>query len=136
MTVNDSGEGVELIQAKKFDHRITPIGAFLRKYSLDELPQIFNVLNGSMSFVGPRPHAVTHNRYYRKMIVGYMQRHKTKPGITGLAQVNDLRGETKTLKEMKKRINFDLEYINNWSIFLDIKILFKTLFKFKSKNAF
>ena len=136
MSVNDSGEGTKLVQAKKHDQRITAIGSFLRSYSLDELPQIFNVLNGTMSFVGPRPHAVTHNSYYRKKIMGYMQRHKTKPGITGLAQVNDFRGETKTLEDMQKRINSDLEYINNWSIFLDLKILFKTLFKFNSKRAY
>ena len=136
MWVNESGDKLDLKQATKSDKRITYIGHFLRSYSLDELPQLFNVLNGSMSLVGPRPHAVTHNNFYRKQIKGYMQRHRLKPGITGLAQIKGLRGETKTIKEMRDRINIDLEYINNWSILLDLKILFKTIFLFKSKSAY
>ncbi len=103
------------------------MGAFLRKTSLDELPQLLNVLQGKMSLVGPRPHAVAHNELYRKLINGYMIRHKVRPGITGLAQVNGLRGETETLEKMSERVRYDLEYLRHWSPWLDIKILFKTL---------
>jgi len=110
---------------------------FLRRYSLDELPQLFNVLTGSMSLIGPRPHAVEHNEYYRDKIDGYMSRHKVRPGMTGLAQVNGLRGETKELKAMEKRIRYDLEYIQNWSILLDLEILGRTLVEvFKNRNVY
>ncbi len=125
MRTCDNGPMVK--QATKDDPRITPIGAFLRKTSLDELPQLFNVINGSMSLVGPRPHATAHNEEYRRQIQGYMLRHKVKPGITGLAQVSGCRGETDTLDKMERRIEFDHQYIRGWSLWLDIKILFKTL---------
>ncbi|MEA1989577.1 MAG: sugar transferase, partial [Pseudomonadota bacterium] len=135
MTVMDNGGKVE--QAKKNDARITPFGGFLRRTSLDELPQFINVLGGSMSIVGPRPHAVSHNEEYRKQIQGYMLRHKIKPGITGLAQVNGFRGETDTLEKMEGRIRYDLQYIRNWSLMLDLKIIFMTVFKgFVHKNAY
>ncbi|WP_431889100.1 undecaprenyl-phosphate glucose phosphotransferase [Pectobacterium colocasium] len=127
MTVMDNGD--RIIQAKKGDARITPLGAFLRKTSLDELPQFFNVLAGDMSIVGPRPHAVAHNEQYRKLIKGYMLRHKVKPGVTGWAQINGWRGETDTLEKMEKRIEFDLYYIQNWSIWMDVKIIIMTIFK-------
>jgi len=127
MTVTENGHVVK--QATKNDSRITPFGAFLRKTSLDELPQFFNVLQGHMSVVGPRPHAVAHNEEYRKQIQGYMLRHKVKPGITGQAQVNGCRGETETLDKMEARIHHDLEYIKKWSLWLDIKIVVKTIIK-------
>lgn len=116
----------EVKQATKNDSRITPVGAFIRKTSIDELPQLFNVLFGDMSLVGPRPHAVQHNDYYSGKIQAYMTRHKVKPGMTGWAQVNGSRGETETLEKMKKRLEYDLEYINTWSIWLDVQILLKT----------
>lgn len=125
MTVCEDGPQVK--QAQRDDSRFTKIGAFLRRTSLDELPQFFNVLQGSMSIVGPRPHAVAHNELYRTMIKGYMIRHKAKPGITGWAQVNGWRGETDTLDKMKKRIEYDLEYLRNWSLRLDLYIIFKTI---------
>lgn len=126
-----------VVQATKNDTRITPVGSFLRRTSLDELPQFFNVLVGDMSVVGPRPHAVAHNEEYRKSIDYYMLRHKVRPGITGWAQINGWRGETDTLEKMQKRIEFDLEYIRNWSLMLDIKIIFLTVFKgFINKNAY
>ncbi|MFM2275284.1 MAG: hypothetical protein RL211_1156 [Pseudomonadota bacterium] len=125
MTVTEDGNAIT--QAKKNDSRITPLGAFLRKTSLDELPQFINVLQGRMSIVGPRPHAVAHNEMYRKLIKGYMVRHKVKPGITGWAQVNGFRGETDTLDKMQGRIDFDLEYLRNWSLQLDLYIIFKTV---------
>lgn len=125
MTVCEDGETVQ--QAQKNDRRVTPVGAFLRKTSLDELPQFFNVLQGRMSIVGPRPHAVAHNELYRKMIKGYMVRHKVKPGITGWAQVNGWRGETDTLDKMKHRIDYDLAYLQNWSLRLDLYIILKTI---------
>jgi putative colanic acid biosynthesis UDP-glucose lipid carrier transferase len=105
---------------------VTPFGAFLRRTSLDELPQFLNVLQGRMSVVGPRPHAVAHNEMYRKLIKGYMLRHKVKPGITGWAQVNGLRGETETVEKMKARIDYDLDYLRNWSLQLDTYIVAKT----------
>ena len=124
-------------QAKKNDPRITPLGKFLRRTSLDEFPQLVNVLQGRMSLVGPRPHAVAHNEQYRKLIHGYMLRHKVKPGITGWAQVNGWRGETDTLDKMEKRIEYDLEYIRNWSFWLDLKIIWLTFFRgFLGKNAY
>jgi putative colanic acid biosynthesis UDP-glucose lipid carrier transferase len=126
MIVHDEEEQVS--QAKKGDARLTVIGAFLRKTSIDELPQFFNVLQGRMSIVGPRPHAISHNEEYRRLISGYMIRHKVKPGITGLAQVSGCRGETETLGKMQRRIEFDLEYLRNWSVWLDVKIIFKTVY--------
>lgn len=124
-------------QATRNDPRITRFGAFLRKTSLDELPQFFNVLQGTMSIVGPRPHAVAHNEQYRVLVENYMIRHKVKPGITGLAQIHGFRGETDTIDKMEKRIQYDLEYIQSWSLLLDIKIVFLTFFRgFVGKNAF
>ncbi|MDY7578255.1 undecaprenyl-phosphate glucose phosphotransferase [Herbaspirillum sp. RTI4] len=126
-----------LHQATVGDARVTAFGRFLRKSSLDELPQFFNVLGGSMSMVGPRPHAVQHNELYRKQIKGYMLRHKVKPGITGWAQVNGLRGETDTLDKMERRIRYDLHYINNWSIGLDFRIIFMTVgVLFRDRHAY
>ena len=127
MTVSENGG--QVTQASKNDARITKFGGFLRKTSLDELPQFFNVLGGKMSIVGPRPHAVAHNEFYRDQIHGYMLRHKVKPGITGWAQINGFRGETKDLSAMEGRIKFDLDYIHNWSHWLDIKIIILTFFK-------
>lgn len=135
MTVCENGDQIK--QATRSDSRVTPLGAFLRKTSLDELPQFFNVLRGTMSVVGPRPHAIAHNEYYRKQIQGYMLRHKVKPGITGQAQVNGCRGETDTLDKMEARIHHDLEYLKQWSLWLDIKIVILTVFKgFASKQAY
>jgi putative colanic acid biosynthesis UDP-glucose lipid carrier transferase len=125
MTVTEDSGPIR--QATKDDVRITPIGGFLRRTSLDELPQLINVLQGRMSLVGPRPHAVAHNELYRKLIKGYMVRHKVPPGITGLAQVHGLRGETSSIEQMEARVQYDLEYLRNWSVLLDLKILFKTL---------
>jgi putative colanic acid biosynthesis UDP-glucose lipid carrier transferase len=119
-------DGGEVTQATRSDPRTTRLGRFLRRYSLDELPQLVNVLQGRMSLVGPRPHAVAHNEMYRKLIKGYMVRHKVRPGITGLAQVNGLRGETRTVEQMEARVRYDLEYLRNWSIGLDLQILAKT----------
>ncbi|ASL26027.1 undecaprenyl-phosphate glucose phosphotransferase [Azotobacter chroococcum] len=130
-------ESGEVTQATRQDARITRLGAFLRRTSLDELPQFFNVLQGRMSIVGPRPHALAHNEYYKDLVESYMQRHKVKPGITGWAQVSGYRGETDTLEKMQKRVEFDLWYIDNWSLWLDLKIIFLTVFKgFVNKNAY
>ncbi|AOS97223.1 UDP-glucose:undecaprenyl-phosphate glucose-1-phosphate transferase [Microbulbifer aggregans] len=135
MSTQDNGEIV--VQACKNDRRVTPIGRFLRKTSLDELPQFINVLQGSMSVVGPRPHAVAHNEQYRKCVSGYMLRHKVKPGITGWAQINGWRGETDTIEKMEKRVEYDLQYIRHWSLLLDVKILFATIMiGFINKNAY
>ena len=135
MGVCENGDTVT--QATKNDPRVTPIGAILRRTSLDEIPQLFNVLAGSMSLVGPRPHANAHNEHYRSLIPGYMLRHKVKPGITGWAQVNGWRGETDTLEKMEKRIECDHQYIRQWSLGLDIEILFRTvLVVFSRKNAY
>ncbi len=135
MTVCENGSDVK--QATKNDPRIKPYGAFLRKYSLDELPQFINVLQGCMSIVGPRPHAVAHNEFYRKEINQYMLRHKVKPGISGLAQVSGCRGETDALEKMERRVAYDLRYIQNWSLLLDIKIIFLTFFQvFKDPDAY
>lgn len=123
-------------QATKGDPRITPVGNFMRKTSIDELPQLFNVLEGSMSLVGPRPHEVSHNEYYSDKVRAYLTRHRIKPGMTGLAQIKGLRGETGTLDLMSRRVELDLEYICNWSPLLDIKILFLTPFSLFSKNAY
>jgi putative colanic acid biosynthesis UDP-glucose lipid carrier transferase len=131
--------GPELVvpQAQRNDPRVTRVGRFLRRTSLDELPQLLNVLKGSMSLVGPRPHALAHNAQYAALIGGYMERHRVQPGITGWAQVNGHRGETDTLEKMQHRIDYDLAYIENWSLLLDVKILFMTiLFSFSSRNAY
>ncbi len=120
-------DGAQVRQATRDDGRITPFGRFLRRSSLDELPQFINVLQGRMSVVGPRPHAVAHNETYRKLINGYMVRHKVKPGITGWAQVNGLRGETDTIEKMRERIEYDLAYLRNWSVRLDLQIILKTV---------
>jgi putative colanic acid biosynthesis UDP-glucose lipid carrier transferase len=125
MTVCEDGAVVTQATAK--DHRVTAIGRFIRRTSLDELPQLFNVLQGTMSLVGPRPHAVAHNEKYRRLINGYMIRHKVRPGITGLAQINGLRGETEIVEKMAARVRYDLEYLRNWSPWLDLRILFKSL---------
>ncbi|QID16757.1 undecaprenyl-phosphate glucose phosphotransferase [Nitrogeniibacter mangrovi] len=135
MTTCDDGQVVK--QATRGDSRITPFGAFIRKTSIDELPQFVNVLQGRMSIVGPRPHAVAHNETYRKIIKGYMVRHKVKPGITGWAQVNGYRGETETVDKMEKRIEYDLEYLRNWSLGMDLWIVIKTaLLMVKDSRAY
>jgi putative colanic acid biosynthesis UDP-glucose lipid carrier transferase len=135
MSVSDNG--VTVTQAQRSDPRVTPFGAFLRRTSLDELPQFINVLLGDMSVVGPRPHAVAHNEQYRGLIPGYMLRHKVKPGITGWAQINGWRGETDTLDKMQRRVECDLEYMRNWSLWFDLKIVALTVVKgFTSKNAY
>lgn len=135
MTVSEDADVVR--QATRGDARITKVGAFLRKYSLDELPQFINVLQGRMSVVGPRPHAVAHNEEYRPLIKGYMVRHKVNPGITGLAQVQGFRGETTTVEEMKNRVDCDLEYLRNWSLALDLKIIARTVnIMFTDKMAY
>ena len=124
MTVLEDGGSI--VQATRQDPRITAVGRFMRRYSLDELPQLFNVLQGRMSLVGPRPHAVAHNEEYRKLIKGYMIRHKVPPGMTGLAQVNGCRGETARIEDMQARVNYDLEYLRRWTPLLDLKILLLT----------
>ena len=135
MTVLEDGNAIR--QATCNDPRVTPFGAILRRYSLDELPQFINVLQGRMSVVGPRPHAVAHNEIYRKLIKSYMIRHKVKPGITGLAQVNGLRGETDNVEKMKARIEHDLNYLRNWSLRLDLQIVLRTVFVvLKKQNAY
>ncbi len=135
MSVCEDGDNIK--QATVCDVRVTPFGAFLRRTSLDELPQLFNVLQGTMSLVGPRPHAVAHNEEYRQLIHRYMLRHKVKPGMTGWAQVNGWRGETDTLDKMEKRVQCDLEYIRNWSLLWDVRIIFSTVFKgFVGKNVY
>jgi putative colanic acid biosynthesis UDP-glucose lipid carrier transferase len=136
MTVHKECDG-QVTQASKYDARITKFGAFLRRTSLDELPQFFNVLQGRMSIVGPRPHAIEHNDQYKEQIDAYMMRHKVKPGITGWAQINGWRGQTDTLDKMKKRVEFDLYYIENWTLWLDLKIIFLSMFSgFVHKNAY
>jgi putative colanic acid biosynthesis UDP-glucose lipid carrier transferase len=135
MTVME--DGAEVKQAVKNDQRVTKVGAILRRTSLDELPQFIQVLTGEMSIVGPRPHAVVHNEQYRALIQGYMLRHKVKPGITGWAQVNGWRGETDTLEKMTKRVEYDLAYIRDWALWMDLKIIFMTVFgAFRGKNAY
>lgn len=135
MTVCEDGD--EIKQVTEHDPRVTKFGHFLRKTSLDELPQFINVLQGSMSIVGPRPHAVVQNEQYRKIINGYMLRYKVKPGITGLAQVSGSRGETDTLDKMRKRVDYDLAYIRKWSLWLDLQIIIKTVFVgFTGKNVY
>ena len=135
-TMGVTQDGNHIQQATVNDPRITRFGGFLRKTSLDELPQFINVLQGTMSVVGPRPHAVAHNELYRKKIAHYMWRHKAKPGITGFAQINGWRGETDTREKMEKRVEYDLEYLQRWSLWLDIQIIFKTIISgFANKNA-
>jgi putative colanic acid biosynthesis UDP-glucose lipid carrier transferase len=119
--------GAVVKQATRDDPRITPFGAFIRRTSLDELPQFINVLQGQMSIVGPRPHAVAHNEMYRQLIKAYMVRHKVKPGITGWAQVNGHRGETETVEKMQARVEYDLEYLRNWTLGLDLVIILRTI---------
>ena len=135
-SMNTCDNGPIVKQATKNDKRITPFGAILRKTSLDELPQLFNVILGSMSLVGPRPHANAHNEHFRKLIRGYMLRHKVKPGITGLAQVEGSRGETDTVEKMEARLSLDHRYIRDWSIWMDIKIMFKTFFVVLRNEAY
>lgn len=135
MTVREDGSNI--VQAQKHDPRFTKIGSFLRRTSLDELPQFINVLQGRMSIVGPRPHAVSHNELYRKLIRGYMLRHKVKPGITGWAQVNGLRGETEVLDKMQARIEYDLHYLQNWTIWFDLWIIMRTFWVVvRKQNAY
>lgn len=136
MKSDDSGSSKDLKQVVKDDIRLTPIGKYLRKFSIDEIPQLLNVINGEMSLVGPRPHAVAHNELYRTKINGYIQRHSIKPGMTGLAQIKGLRGETKNIKEMKDRLESDMEYIQNWNLYLDMNILLKTFFVIFKGSAF
>ena len=136
MRVLEDGDQPGLKQATRHDSRVTAVGAVLRRWSLDELPQLFNVIKGEMSLVGPRPHAVEHNEYYRQHVAGYMQRHAFKPGITGLAQVEGWRGETAEMDAMARRVDADLRYQRDWSLKLDIKILIKTLINLNSSNAF
>jgi putative colanic acid biosynthesis UDP-glucose lipid carrier transferase len=127
----------KVTQATKGDSRITPLGALLRRTSLDELPQFINVLQGRMSTVGPRPHAVQHTEHYKELVPGYMLRHKVKPGITGWAQINGFRGETDTLYKMQTRVEYDLYYIENLSIGFDLKIIFITIFRgWMNRNAY
>ena len=135
MALHEEDDG-HVTQASKGDARITWIGRIIRRTSIDELPQLFNVLNGSMSIVGPRPHAVAHNAYYGERIKDYMRRHRVKPGLTGLAQVNGFRGETEDISLMEGRVQHDLAYINNWSTWLDIKIIIRTVFVLFGKNAY
>jgi putative colanic acid biosynthesis UDP-glucose lipid carrier transferase len=136
-TMNVCEDGPLVRQAAKNDSRITGIGRFLRRTSLDEFPQFFQVLTGEISLVGPRPHAVAHNEQYRSLIHGYMLRHIVKPGITGWAQVNGWRGETAELEKMEQRVRHDLEYIRNWNLLLDLKIILLTIFgNKKSRNAY
>jgi putative colanic acid biosynthesis UDP-glucose lipid carrier transferase len=126
-----------IAQARRDDPRVTRIGAFLRSTSLDELPQFFNVLAGTMSVIGPRPHAADHNEYYRRLVRHYMVRHKVRPGISGWAQINGFRGETNTLDKMERRVEYDLWYIRNWSVFLDLRIGITTLWRlWREPNAY
>jgi putative colanic acid biosynthesis UDP-glucose lipid carrier transferase len=115
-----------LEQATRHDSRITPIGKFIRRTSLDELPQFFNVLKGEMSVVGPRPHALQHNELFKDKVSLYMQRHRVKPGITGWAQIHGFRGETDTQEKMARRVEFDIHYIQHWSLWMDLKIILWT----------
>jgi putative colanic acid biosynthesis UDP-glucose lipid carrier transferase len=136
MRVMEAGTTPGLRQASRDDPRVTPIGRILRRWSLDELPQLFNVVGGSMSLVGPRPHAVEHNEHYRRLIPAYMQRHLFKPGMTGLAQVEGWRGETAELEAMARRVEADLRYQRDWSLSLDFMILVRTVLHLRSGNAY
>jgi lipopolysaccharide/colanic/teichoic acid biosynthesis glycosyltransferase len=136
-TMNTRDDGPVIVQAKRNDHRITRLGALLRKLSIDEIPQLINVLRGEMSLVGPRPHALAHDSEYDQLIATYAMRHKIKPGITGWAQVNGFRGETPEIGMMKKRVESDLWYIESWSIWLDLRILVLTVFRvLKTDNVY
>jgi putative colanic acid biosysnthesis UDP-glucose lipid carrier transferase len=136
-TMSVCEEGDQFVQASRGDVRVTPLGAFLRRTSLDELPQFFNVLQGHMSIVGPRPHPTALDERYRSLIKGYVLRHRVRPGITGLAQVNGFRGETDTLEKMAGRVRYDLEYIKGWSLLLDLRIILQTIWKgFRGENAY
>ncbi len=136
-TMTVSEDGSTIVQARPDDPRITRVGRFLRRYSLDELPQLINVLQGRMSLVGPRPHAVAHNEEYRRLISGYMRRHKVLPGITGLAQVNGFRGATANVEDMQARVNYDLDYLRRWSPILDLEILYRTVVTvLRHRNAY
>lgn len=135
MHVHQPEQGV-IRQARCNDPRLTRVGAFIRRTSLDELPQLFNVLTGEMSLVGPRPHALQHDTLYSQDIVDYFARHNIKPGMTGLAQVRGFRGETKDIEQMIQRVDSDIEYINNWSLWLDFVILVRTLNAFTGKQAY
>jgi len=133
----DGADAGTVRQVRRDDDRVTRVGRFLRRSSLDELPQLFNVLRGDMSLVGPRPHAIAHDRHYAELIDGYLGRHRVKPGITGWAQVHGYRGETRTVEDMRRRIEFDLHYIDNWSLALDLRILLRTpLTGFVHDNAY
>jgi putative colanic acid biosynthesis UDP-glucose lipid carrier transferase len=136
-SMSTSDDGLVVRQARRNDERMTRFGRFIRTYSLDELPQLMNVLQGRMSLVGPRPHAVAHNEEYRRLIKGYMIRHKVAPGITGLAQVRGHRGETQSVEEMRARVESDLEYLRRWSLALDFKILGLTVLRlFRDSKAY
>jgi putative colanic acid biosynthesis UDP-glucose lipid carrier transferase len=135
MVVHQEHAGA-VTQAQRHDPRITRVGRFIRRTSVDELPQLFNVLEGSMSLVGPRPHAIAHNQFYSDKVNAYLARHRIKPGMTGLAQIRGHRGETDSVEKMQKRVECDLEYINRWSPWLDLKILFLTPFALFSRNAY
>jgi putative colanic acid biosynthesis UDP-glucose lipid carrier transferase len=135
MTVHQEHGAVT--QATRNDVRVTRIGAFLRKTSLDELPQFINVLRGEMSVVGPRPHALEHNEQYKELVARYMMRHRVKPGITGWAQVNGFRGQTDTVHKMRDRVEFDLYYIQHWSFLMDLRIIARTAFSgWTGKNVY
>jgi exopolysaccharide biosynthesis polyprenyl glycosylphosphotransferase len=135
-TMETAEDGDVIVQATRDDARVTRVGRWLRRWSIDELPQLLNVIKGDMSLVGPRPHALSHNREYEQKISRYARRHNVKPGITGWAQVHGLRGETDTDEKMRKRVEHDLYYIDNWSLWLDVRILFLTLFSRNShRNA-
>ena len=136
MFVSDNQTNQKIVQAQRNDSRITKIGKILRKYSLDELPQLINVIRGEMSLVGPRPHAIQHNEYYRKLITGYMQRHSKLPGMTGLAQINGARGETSNVEMMRERIEFDIDYNNNWNLMKDFIIIIQTFFVIFSGKSY
>lgn len=129
-------DGNKIVQAKREDPRLTRVGRWLRRTSIDELPQLFNVLKGDMSLVGPRPHAVAHDDQYKRLIETYCCRHHVKPGITGWAQINGLRGETSRLEHMQRRVEFDLWYINNWSSSLDLRILLRTCLEVLKHEAY
>ena len=135
MTVQEDGSSVA--QATRNDPRVTKIGKALRASSIDELPQLFNVLRGDMSLIGPRPHALAHDNYFEKVLEDYAFRHHVKPGMTGWAQVNGLRGATPTIDVISRRVKMDLWYINNWSLWLDFQILIKTFFEvLRKRNAY
>jgi Undecaprenyl-phosphate glucose phosphotransferase len=136
-TMTALDDGAKIKQAVRGDARVTNIGTWLRKMSIDELPQLFNVLKGEMSIVGPRPHAAAHDHYYEDLISCYAFRHHMKPGITGWAQVNGCRGETPTLERMEERVDYDIWYVDNWSVLLDLKIIFGTALELiRGRNAY